>query len=75
MFQYPGNRGKSIGAERIPGTVRVGLWFGLELESDNFRKSLKDAHMAIFAETVSSIPVASEHSLLVTDHKHCLVVY
>ncbi|XP_071827267.1 myoferlin-like isoform X3 [Apostichopus japonicus] len=51
FLKYPGNRGKSIGAERIPGTVRVGLWFGLELESDNFRKSLKDSHMAIFAET------------------------
>ncbi|KAJ8026374.1 Dysferlin [Holothuria leucospilota] len=51
FLKYPGNRGKSIGAERIPGTVRVGLWFGLELESDNFRKNLKDAHMAIFAET------------------------
>lgn len=45
----------NIGAKKIPAFLRVKMWLGLESESDNFQRGLKDAEVAVFAETVRAV--------------------
>ncbi|KAJ8025764.1 Dysferlin [Holothuria leucospilota] len=50
-LMVPGQMWANIGAKKIPAFVRVKMWLGLESESDNFQRGLKDAEVAVFAET------------------------
>lgn len=51
--KVPGQMWANIGARKIPAFIRVKMWLGLEAESENFQRGLKDAEVAVFAETVS----------------------
>ncbi|XP_071827020.1 myoferlin-like isoform X6 [Apostichopus japonicus] len=50
-IQVPGQMWANIGARKIPAFIRVKMWLGLEAESENFQRGLKDAEVAVFAET------------------------
>ncbi|XP_071949270.1 myoferlin-like isoform X3 [Antedon mediterranea] len=49
---YPGSKSDvAIGADKMPGMLRMKLWLGLESEEANWQKEQTDGSLAVFAET------------------------
>ena len=43
--------------KEIPALLRVKLWLGLQAEEESWHKSQTEGELAVFAETVSSLPL------------------
>ena len=43
--------------KEIPALLRVKLWLGLQAEEEYWHKSQTEGELAVFAETVSSLPL------------------
>ncbi|XP_033126409.1 myoferlin-like isoform X5 [Anneissia japonica] len=49
---YPGSKADvALGADQLPGMLRMKLWLGLETDEGNWQNEQTDGSMAVFAET------------------------